>query len=80
MGRFAWFLVFDNNFLKGWALVEVDLSVLLSTGRQTEGAVWFESNGARFALEMLRQVTLRISRIPLNDASTNGLSNKDECA
>ena len=79
MGRLAWFLVFDNNFLEGWTLVEVDLSVLLSTGRQTEGSIWFESNGARFALEMLRQVTLRISRIPLNDASTNGLSNKDEC-
>ena len=76
MGCFAGFFIFDGYFLKGRSLVEVNLPIILATGHETKGAIWFKSNGTRFALEMLGEATLGISRVPLNDTCANGLSKK----
>ena len=56
--------------------MEMNLSVVHSTSRETKGAIWFEGNGTRFPFEVLRKGTLCITRVPLNDARTNGLRNK----
>ncbi len=53
--------------------MKVDLSVFLSTSRETKWAVWLECNCARFTLEVLFKVALCISCIPLNDTRANGL-------